>query len=129
MSKQTKNVATRKYRSSHTCFNTTGETNSMPSETIPDQQPSMRELLHRHINGITDNVSMQTSFSGDLPDLRGVEPHELRTLIDNQREAVRELEEKQQAYAVQIRNEKYKAKKERDNALLKEIEERFKTQK
>lgn len=99
-----------------------GEVNTGKSMTMPNQAPSMRELLQRHALGIKDNVSFQGQFSGDMPDLRGYEPHELKTMLHKQNEKVKELAEIANAAAIADRQEKYEAKKERDLELLRQLQ-------
>lgn len=116
-------MKSRKYRSSLQVLKTSGELFFSPSQTIPDQAPKMRELLQRHINGITDNVSQQVSYTGDLPDLRGLEPHELNAMIDQQRSSVQQLQELKDRQVIELRELQDANKRKRDLELLKKLKE------
>jgi len=52
------------------------------SMTEPDKIPGMRQLFERHAMGIKDNVHYEGKFSGDAPDLRNKDPHEIQALLD-----------------------------------------------
>lgn len=91
------------------------------SQAIPDRAPSLREMLVRHMNGIIDNVSMNVSYSGDLPDLRGYEPHELDAMILDARQNLTALEELVHQEALASREEAKRKKKEYDLELLREL--------
>lgn len=82
----------------------------------------MRELLTRHALGIQDNVSYNGNFTGDLPDLRGIEPHDLKHLIHENQQKVKDLEDLRNAQSVELRQKTYEAKKKRDLELLKELQ-------
>jgi len=114
----------RKYRTSRDVISTKGEDNFPDSVTVPDLAPSMRELLVRHAQGITDNVSMNLSFSGDLPDLRGTEPHDLANMLLEQQRAVKALAEYQDNLAIQMRQAEYAEKRKNDLELLAELKKR-----
>lgn len=94
------------------------------SETVPDGAKSMRELLMRHANGINDNVMLSYDYSGDIPDYRGLEPHELAELAQEAFGKHRDLQAIQEKIALDIRNQELAAKRERDIQLLKELKER-----
>lgn len=111
----------RKYRSSHDTCECKGEKVIGISKTVPDQAPTMRELLVRHANGITDNVSQNLSFSGELPDLRGYEPHDINRLLYEQQQRVEELKIQSNELAVKQREAQYQAKREYDKKLLQEL--------
>lgn len=104
----------REYRNTSQNIPRKGEINNGKLHTIPNLAPSMRDLLTRHALGITDNVSYQGNFTGDLPDLRGVEPHDLKDLIYTNRQRLKELEEIKNAQATQLQQLQYEEKKKRD---------------
>lgn len=93
------------------------------SETVPDGAKSMRELLMRHANGINDNVMLDGYYSGDVPDYRGYEPHELAILAQEAHQKHRELQEIQEGIALKIRDKELADKRERDLQLLRELKE------
>lgn len=98
-----------------------GYKTTQKSQSVPDRAPSLRELLVRHMNGITDNVSMNVSYSGDLPDLRGYEPHELNQMVLDARANLMELEELVHSEALAERERQKEAKKQYDLELLKQL--------
>ena len=113
----------RKYRSSKEVISQVGESVFGKSETVPDLAPSMRELLIRHANGITDNVSMSVSYTGDLPDLRGFEPHDLNEMAYQALQDVKRLQAQQEENAIALRKAQYEAKRQHDLELLKLLKE------
>lgn len=113
----------RKFKSSKDVLATSGESNFPESKTVPDLAPTMRELLVRHAQGITDNVSMNVSYSGDLPDLRGVEPHELNSMIFEAQENYRQLQLYQEELAIKTREEQYAQKRLYDLELLSQLKD------
>lgn len=112
----------RQYRNSSQSIPNPGEKNNGKQLTQPHMAPPMRELLTRHALGIQDNVSYNGNFTGDLPDLRGIEPHDLKHLIHENQQKVKNLEELQNQQAVKLSQAKYEAKKKRDLELLKELQ-------
>lgn len=98
-----------------------GYKTTQKSQAIPDRAPSLREMLVRHMNGIVDNVSMNVSYSGDLPDLRGYEPHELNQFVLDARANLMELEELVHSEALAERERQKQAKKQYDLELLKQL--------
>lgn len=116
----------RTYRNSSQNIPINGEKNNGKIITQPNLAPSMRELLQRHALGITDNVIYNANYSGDLPDLRGYEPHDLSTMIYETQEKVKQLEEIKNQQVVEQRKIQYEQKKKRDREtylrLQKELE-------
>lgn len=94
------------------------------SETLPDGTHSLRDLLVRHARGIEDSVMLPGSYSGDLPDLRGIEPHDLAVMIDETNKRSAELQALQEMNVIKIREEQARVKREKDLQLLKELRER-----
>lgn len=112
----------RRFRSSSQVKSCAGEVIKGKSLTVPDLAPSMRELLKRHQMGLVDNVSQTVSYSGDMPDLRGYEPHQVTTMIDEMRSKIRSLEELKNEQIVNLRQVQYDNKRKRDLELLAELQ-------
>lgn len=112
----------RRYRSSSQVKSCAGEMIIGKSLTVPDLAPSMRELLKRHQMGLVDNVSQTLSYSGDLPDMRGYEPHQVTAMIDEMRAKVKSLEDLKNEQVVQLRQAQYDNKRKRDLELLAELQ-------
>lgn len=106
------------YRKSTKVFASDGVIIKGKSETIPDLAPSMRELLVRHASGITDNVNHNLSYSGDLPDLRGVEPHELSAMIYQNQNRLAEMQELMNQQVIVEREQRSKEARERAKKLF-----------
>lgn len=87
------------------------EVNTGIKMTHPNMAPSMRDLLARHAMGISDNVNYQGNYTGDLPDLRGLEPHDLNSMLYENQQKVKELEELKNIQALELRKQKYEDKK------------------
>lgn len=118
----------RNYRNTTQEITVKGERNFGKSETVPDMAPSMREMLIRHANGITANVSQNLAFSGDLPDTRNVEPHDLAVMIKEQQQQVDQLKAQAESIAIQQRQAAYEQKRKQDQAykdqLIKELKDK-----
>lgn len=115
----------RKYRRSNQSIPLSGEFNNGKMLTLPNQAPSMRDLLSRHALGITDSVQYNGNFTGDLPDLRGIEPHDLSTMIYENQTKLKELEEIKNTQASKLRQAKYEAKKESDKETYLRLQKEF----
>ncbi len=115
----------RKYANTTQEIQVEGEKNFGKSQTVPDMAPSMRECLVRHANGIQTNVSQNLAYSGDMPDTRNIEPHDLAFQIQEQMQRVEELKGKAEAIALEQRQAAYEQKRKKDQAykdnLLKEL--------
>lgn len=112
----------RNFRASNQKITMRAETRIGKSQTVPDLAPSMREMLQRHAMGITDNISQNVFYSGDLPDIRGYEPHEMTAMLDTARSNVKALEEERNRQVVEERNNAYAKKRQRDLELLKDLQ-------
>lgn len=119
----------RKYRTSLVAGNYKGEFNALPSVTQPNMVVSMREMLARHASGITDNVMQSVQYSGDLPDLRGLEPHEIKTMYHETLQRKKALEELNEAQTIEIRKEQDKVHKEKQAKLYEEWKKKQESEK
>lgn len=65
----------KKYRKPQTIgASTVMEINTLPSETVPDQAMSIREIMTKFVQGTLDDVENDYyDYSEDLPDLRGLD--------------------------------------------------------
>lgn len=104
----------RKFKNSTMQLLPTPEVLDKKSLTVPNLAPSMREMLQRHAMGIVDNVSYQGTYSGDLPDIRNIEPHELSQRIYENQQRLQALEVQKNEYAIQLSNAEYERKRKRD---------------
>lgn len=118
--KKEKNSSGRIVRSSFTAQGRTKEIILGTDMTKPNMTKSLRELLVRHTNGITDNVDRQLSYSGDLPDLRNLDLHEIDRNIEIARQNAREAEKRSEEIAIQYNQEMYKRRLERDKKRFEE---------
>jgi len=72
------------------------EVNTLPSETVPNQAMSMRTIMARFASGTLNDISRETEYSEDLPDLRGLDISQLHDMkLENQRK-IKELEAEKQ---------------------------------
>lgn len=69
-----------------------GEVNSLPSETVPNQALSVREILTRFAQGIPPDIQQREVFySEDNDDLRGIDISEYHDLKNSNRQLIRDL--------------------------------------
>lgn len=72
------------------------EVNTLPSETVPNQALSMREILHRFASGLAPDVQRPTEFSDDMPDLRFFDISELHDMQKAARQDVKDIKDELQ---------------------------------
>lgn len=66
------------------------EKNRLPSEAIPDQSLSVRELLRRHTRGTLQDIAHNDIFyNEDMPDMRGLDIVERRQMVDENKELIK----------------------------------------
>lgn len=82
----------RKFRSSVTAGNSTDkEKNTLPSETVPDQGLTVRQIITKYAQGtISDIMIKDVEYSEDMPDLRGLD---IATLKEMKAEASQDVKE------------------------------------
>lgn len=84
-------------------FPTDGETNELPSLTVPDQSMSVRELLERHTRGL-GNTGVKVPMYDDedeLPDVRTLDLAELEELREQNREQMKLIRDNVQKQKVE----------------------------
>lgn len=60
------------------------ESNFSPSEAVPDQSLTVRELLRRHSAGTLQDIAHADVFyNDDMPDLRGLDIIEKRQMLED----------------------------------------------
>lgn len=69
------------------------ESNTLPSDTVPDQGMSVREIISKYASGIMPGVSRELEYTEDLPDLRGMDISELHNYKREVREEIQLIEE------------------------------------
>lgn len=110
----------RVYNRTNRPFFKKGEDSFGISQTIPDMAPPMREMLKRHALGLKDNVELPGSYSGDLPDYRGMEPHELDNMMLEARNQVKDLEQLYNENAIKLDDAKRKIQREQQKKTYEE---------
>lgn len=80
-------------------FPVKGEVNNLPSETIPDQTMTVREIFHRYAKGLPIVGQKVPIYEGeDDPmegvDLRSLDLSERHDMLKETKSAVKELQEK-----------------------------------
>lgn len=100
-----------------------GEKNTMPSETVPDQNLSVRQLLINHSRNLTSNVMQRQGeyFDSPIPnitDLTELDEHK-RNLAAEIKEAESQAEqEKQKAEDLRIEAAKKKLETEKTKEVI-----------
>lgn len=96
---------TRIVRSSATGAPVCGELNTMPSETVPHQALTIREILARYASGtVPDVMTRDENYSEDNEDLRGIdiaEYHDLKTSNSNEIETLKQRYQTEQVKVVE----------------------------
>lgn len=70
-----------------------GEVNTMPSQTVPDQTMSLKELLERYARGLPIDGDNFPVYNGDdeyLPDLKKMDLSEIADLKEEVQNAIKE---------------------------------------
>jgi len=71
------------------------ESNLLPSETVPEQSLTVRELLVRHSRGTLQDIKYSEPFySEDMPDMRGLDIVERHQMLEDNKQLKKELEDK-----------------------------------
>lgn len=92
---------------------TLGEVNTLPSETTPDMALSINDILTRFTRGTLPPIGLGGEYSGDNPDIRGLDISQIDEIRSENQALIQEYENKQKA----IREAKEKA----DLAELEEL--------
>lgn len=67
------------------------EKNLLPSEAVPDQSLTVRELLLRHSRGTLQDIAHNDIYyNEDLPDMRGLDIVERRQMLDDNKQFIQE---------------------------------------
>lgn len=93
-------------------YKTVGEINTKPSETVPDDALTVRQIIEKFVQGINTPSSFEKTFSDDLPDIRFLDITELNEMAEENANIIAEHKKAQE--------EAQRSKKE---AQAKEIEE------
>lgn len=67
------------------------EKNFLPSETVPDQSMSVREIMQKFASGTLGDISTEPYYNEDLPDLRGLDISQVHQMRDKGRADYQEL--------------------------------------
>lgn len=95
-------------------FDTKPEENNLPSMTVPDQTMSIREIMQRHVRGLSSNVSHTEIWDGednDLPDPRTLDLAEKQELIIQAKEEQQRIEKQLQKQEYDKKQKKLEAAK------------------
>lgn len=121
-------MSTLKYQKQNSVFKPVGEKEFGISHTMPNMAPPMRQLLERHALGLKDGVmhSDANTYSGDLPDYRGLEPFELQQRIQEQNQIVKELQQESERQALELQQKREEAKQKYDRERWDEYQKTLK---
>lgn len=97
------------------------EKNTLPSETIPDMAMSIREIMQRFVNGTLDDIQLQGDYTEDLPDVRGLDPVEINSMLNSAKERYQTARDNVTASAEETRKVR-KAIKEKEIEEAKIVE-------
>jgi len=69
------------------------EKNFLPSETVPDQSLSVREIMQKFASGTLGDLTRELEFTEDLPDLRGLDISQVHAMRDAGRKDYAQMKE------------------------------------
>lgn len=106
-----------------------GEINTMPSNTIPDQTMSLREILDRYARGIPPN-GKEPIYHGDdefVPDLKRMDLAEIQELKELVGEAVEQTTKKARKEHGEHQQRKAAEKEAEEKTLFSKLSKKFGT--
>lgn len=85
------------------------EKNLLPSEAVPDQSLTVRELLRRHTRGTLQDIAHNdVYYNEDFPDMRGLDIVQRRQMLEDNKQFIEET----------INDEKEKKRKKASDSVL-----------
>lgn len=93
------------------------EPNGAPSESVPDQSLTVRELLKRHGRGTLQDIQHQeVYYSEDMPDMRGLDIVQKRQMMEDNMASIHDTQQKETERAKAEKAKKAETKKIVDDA-------------
>lgn len=93
------------------------EKNFLPSETVPDQTMSVRDIIRRFASGTVNDVSREPQFTEDMPDLRGYDISQLHDMRLQAKDDVQAIEAELKRQEIIKNHEKEKRIKEEQRQI------------